>query len=50
MLPVDASGAPLRRGLFCAGGVLAGAKRAVEKSADGISCATGWRAGLEAAA
>jgi glycerol-3-phosphate dehydrogenase subunit B len=50
MRPVDASGAPLRPGLFYAGGVLAGAKRAVEKSADGISCATGWRAGLEAAA
>jgi glycerol-3-phosphate dehydrogenase subunit B len=50
MRPVGASGAPLRRGLFYAGGVLAGAKRAVEKSADGISCATGWRAGLEAAA
>jgi glycerol-3-phosphate dehydrogenase subunit B len=50
MRPVDASGAPLRDGLFCAGGVLAGARRAVEKSADGICCATGWRAGLEAAA
>jgi glycerol-3-phosphate dehydrogenase subunit B len=50
MRPVDASGAPARAGLFCAGGVLAGANRAVEKSADGICCATGWRAGLEAAA
>jgi len=50
MRPVDASGAPARPGLFCAGGVLAGANRAVEKSADGICCATGWRAGLEAAA
>jgi glycerol-3-phosphate dehydrogenase subunit B len=50
MRPLDASGAPARPGLFCAGGVLAGARRAVEKSADGICCATGWRAGLEAAA
>jgi glycerol-3-phosphate dehydrogenase subunit B len=50
MRAVDAAGAPLRPGLHCAGGVLAGALRTVEKSADGISCATGWRAGLEAAA
>jgi glycerol-3-phosphate dehydrogenase subunit B len=50
MRPVDASGSPARQGLFCAGGLLAGANRAVEKSADGICCATGWRAGLEAAA
>jgi glycerol-3-phosphate dehydrogenase subunit B len=50
MRAVDASGAVLRPGLFCAGGVLAGAKRTVEKSADGICCATGWRAGLKAAA
>jgi glycerol-3-phosphate dehydrogenase subunit B len=48
MRPVDATG--LREGLRCAGGVLAGANRAVEKSADGICCATGWRAGQEAAA
>ena len=50
MQVVDAAGTALRPGLFCAGGVLAGALRTVEKSADGICCATGWRAGLEAAA
>jgi len=35
---VDASGAALRTGLFCAGGVLAGARRPVEKSDYGIIC------------
>jgi glycerol-3-phosphate dehydrogenase subunit B len=41
---------PLYENLFAAGGVLAQADRAVEKSADGICCATGWRAGLGVAA
>jgi glycerol-3-phosphate dehydrogenase subunit B len=50
MRPVDARGEPVYQNLFAAGGVLAGANRAVEKSAAGISCATGWRAGMGAAA
>jgi glycerol-3-phosphate dehydrogenase subunit B len=50
MRPVGADGEPLRPNLFAAGGLLASADRAVERSADGICCATGWRAGQEAAA
>jgi glycerol-3-phosphate dehydrogenase subunit B len=50
MRPVGEDGQPLREGLFAAGGLLASADRAVELSADGISCATGWRAGREATA
>jgi len=41
---------PIYENLFAAGGLLAQADRAVEKSADGICCATGWRAGLGVAA
>jgi glycerol-3-phosphate dehydrogenase subunit B len=50
MRPVGLDGSPLYENLFAAGGLLAGADRAVEKSADGIACATAWRAGLEAVA
>jgi glycerol-3-phosphate dehydrogenase subunit B len=50
MRPLGPGGSPLYENMFAAGGVLAGADRAVEKSADGISCATGWRAALEAVA
>jgi glycerol-3-phosphate dehydrogenase subunit B len=50
MRPVGEDGEPLRPNLFAAGGLLASADRAVERSADGICCATGWRAGREAAA
>jgi glycerol-3-phosphate dehydrogenase subunit B len=50
MRPVGEDGEPLRPNLFAAGGLLGGADRALERSADGISCATGWRAGTEAAA
>lgn len=49
MRPVDGDGAPVRPNLFAAGGLLARADRASEKSADGICCATGWRAGTGAA-
>lgn len=48
--PVGDGGEPVRPNLFAAGGLLAAADRALERSADGIACATGWRAGLEAAA
>jgi glycerol-3-phosphate dehydrogenase subunit B len=50
MRPLGLDGAPLYENLFAAGGLLAGADRAVEKSADGICCATAWRAALEAVA
>jgi glycerol-3-phosphate dehydrogenase subunit B len=50
MRPLDRDGAPLYENLFAAGGLLAHADRGVEKSADGIACATGWRAGLGAVA
>lgn len=50
MRPLGPDGKRLYDNLFAVGGLLAWADRAVEKSADGISCATGWRAGLEAAA
>jgi glycerol-3-phosphate dehydrogenase subunit B len=50
MRPLGREGSPLYENLFAAGGLLAGADRAVEKSADGICCATGWRAAQEAVA
>ena len=50
MRPVGEDGEPVHANLTAAGGVLAHASRAVERSADGISCATGWLAGKEAAA
>jgi glycerol-3-phosphate dehydrogenase subunit B len=50
MRPVGEDGEALRPNLFAVGGLLAAADRAVERSADGICCATGWRAGQEAAA
>jgi glycerol-3-phosphate dehydrogenase subunit B len=50
MRPLGPDGAPLYANLFAVGGLLAHADRAVEKSADGICCATGWRAGLQVAA
>jgi hypothetical protein len=50
MRPVGEDGRPLRPNLLVAGGLLASADRALERSADGICCATGWRAGQEAAA
>jgi glycerol-3-phosphate dehydrogenase subunit B len=50
MRPLGEGGEPAWVNLFAAGGVLAHARRAVELSADGISCATGWRAGSRAAA
>lgn len=50
MRPLDEAGEPAAENLFAAGGLLAGASRAVERSADGIACATGYLAGREAAA
>jgi glycerol-3-phosphate dehydrogenase subunit B len=50
MRPLGREGTPQYENLFAAGGVLAHADRGLEKSADGIGCATGWRAGLRAAA
>jgi glycerol-3-phosphate dehydrogenase subunit B len=50
MRPVGENGEPLRQNLFAAGGLVASADRARERSADGVCCATGWRAGQEAAA
>jgi glycerol-3-phosphate dehydrogenase subunit B len=50
MRPLGEGGEPVYANLTAAGGVLAHASRAVERSADGICCATGWRAGTEAAA
>jgi len=50
MRPVGGDGEPVHGNLFACGGVLAHANRAVELSADGICCATGWRAGTRAAA
>jgi glycerol-3-phosphate dehydrogenase subunit B len=50
MRPLGANGDPVYDNLTVAGGVLANASRAVERSADGISCATGWRAGSGAVA
>lgn len=49
MRPLDEAGEPVCANLFAAGGVLAHARRGVELSADGICCATGWRAGTGAA-
>src|SRR5919202_6442144 len=48
MRPLSRAGRPVYENLFAAGGLLAGADRAVEKSADGICCATAWRAALGA--
>ena len=48
MRPLDREGRPVHENLFAAGGLLAHADRAVEKSADGICCATAWRAALAA--
>ena len=50
MRPLGTGGEPVYGNLFATGGVLAGADRAIERSADGICCATGWRAGSGAAA
>lgn len=51
MRPLGPEGrGPLYENLFAAGGLLAQADRAAEKSADGICCATAWRAGLGVAA
>ena len=50
MRPLSAGDEPVHPNLFAAGGLLAAANRAVERSADGIGCATGWRAGTGAAA
>lgn len=50
MRPLGEDGEPVRPNLFAAGGLLASADRALERSSDGICCATGWRAGREAAA
>jgi glycerol-3-phosphate dehydrogenase subunit B len=50
MRPLSRAGRPVYENLFAAGGLLAGADRAVEKSADGICCATAWRAALGALA
>lgn len=50
MRPLGREGRPLYDNLFAAGGLLAHADRAVEKSADGVCCATGWRAALGATA
>ncbi|MGH7903363.1 MAG: anaerobic glycerol-3-phosphate dehydrogenase subunit GlpB [Candidatus Dormibacteraceae bacterium] len=47
--PLGEGGEPVASNLYAAGGLLAGAQRAVEKSADGIACATGLMAGEEAA-
>lgn len=48
--PLGEEGEPAAANLFAAGGILAGARRSVEKSAEGIACATGLKAGMEAAA
>lgn len=50
MRPLDAEGRVVIENLFVAGGLLAGAERSLERSADGIACASGYVAGLEAAA
>jgi glycerol-3-phosphate dehydrogenase subunit B len=50
MRALGEGGGPAHENLFVAGGLLAGADRAAEKCADGVSCATGWRAGGRAAA
>lgn len=48
MRPLDESGEVVCENLFAAGGLLAGAQRPVERSSDGIACASGYVAGLEA--
>jgi glycerol-3-phosphate dehydrogenase subunit B len=49
MRPLDAEGRVVVENLFVAGGLLAGAERSLERSADGIACASGYVAGLRAA-
>jgi glycerol-3-phosphate dehydrogenase subunit B len=48
MRPLDETGAVACDNLFACGGLLAGARRPVERSADGIAAATGYAAGLAA--
>jgi glycerol-3-phosphate dehydrogenase subunit B len=48
MRPLDGAGEVVCENLFAAGGLLAGARRPVERSSDGIACASGYAAGLEA--
>ncbi len=50
MRPLDEHGRVAVEGLHCCGGLLAGADRAGEKSADGVACATALVAGREATA
>jgi glycerol-3-phosphate dehydrogenase subunit B len=50
MRPLDAGGAVVCDNLFACGGLLAGAQRPVERSADGIAAATGYVAGRAASA
>ena len=50
MRPLAASGSVAGDNVFAAGGILAGAQRPVERSADGLACVTGYVAGREAAA
>lgn len=48
MRPLDADGEVVCDNLFVCGGLLAGAQRPVERSADGIAAATGYLAGRAA--
>ena len=48
MRPLDADGRVVCDNLFACGGLLAGAQRPVERSADGIAAATGYVAGRAA--
>jgi glycerol-3-phosphate dehydrogenase subunit B len=50
MRPLGEDGEPACGNLFAAGGLVACADRALDRSADGIACATGWRAGTRATA
>lgn len=50
MRPLLVSGSVAGENVFAAGGLLAGAQRPVERSADGLACVTGYVAGREAAA
>ncbi len=49
MRPLDADGRVVLENVFVAGGLLAGAERSLERSADGIACASGYVAGVQAA-
>jgi glycerol-3-phosphate dehydrogenase subunit B len=49
MRPLDAEGGVVLENVFVAGGLLDGAERSLERSADGIACASGYVAGLRAA-